>query len=814
MPDSFWRSAYIKTILEFNGPVFLEGPLPTELSHLKGFEPTGRQIDEGFLSPAGNEKLTHLQAWPSAPLQEIENNRIHIGPKRVSTLLSEPSRRELCVGIEHNRQIRLHDTLLSHLLAYKQRFDRFGLFYKDVKIDLLAWIVWLEALDKMMQGSHREYYSNWLRGGIASLPDTQNLEGKTQTLSMLGTVYTMVSRVLGHNMHQKADEIVELLLKQVGKVQKLPTSGLALSLCFLTMHAFGDKKRQAAEKAARHLVDRLKAADPPFNVEVLWAAALTVGNRNENIHKFLANALFELVSGLGREPRTILNKFEQRPLWEILLFSGILVSCGVKELAATLLDLCMENTFDAQEGFFKSAVVKAGDFEIGHGYQSMPWIAIGLLPHVERIRFRNPKEQPDTYSSPQKRAWKAQPWFVENNSGYDGEVRAILRNGSEEEPALVSKGSLTVSSFQLLSFVVHYHTMHPLNEPFCDCPSFHAQFIESMLIKTLLSMASEGGIYMPLLAPWPFGYRYCMTIRHDVDRIPDEETFSKLLEFETDNRLGVSWFWIPTRVNSRYMARIKDRGFENGLHAMHLARKREEIAAVESALPSGMKVYGESYHGGGGGDYWRGPSSVMDATEAGLHYSELSSNLPVLPSTGFPMMKKDGTIYLSRIVGLTNLCSVDEGVRRRTMNLIDFESIRQMANSGAYLTILNHPDINFEELCRWVEHTPQKGRLNWTCARVARWWRVTHDRSSVDLGNIEKRKGKIILNAKFKYDSEEQICLRLLINGASCTRVQTRFGGRIVDTNWRRSTVEGLPCIDIGFVLQKEKFAQIEIHFG
>jgi len=178
------------------------------------------------------------------------------------------------------------------------------------------------------------------------------------------------------------------------------------------------------------------------------------------------------------------------------------------------------------------------------------------------------------------------------------------------------------------------------------------------------------------------------------------------------------------------------------------------------------------------------------------------------------MMKKNGTIYLSRIVGLTHLCSVDRGLRRRTMNLIDFKCIREMAKNGYYVMILNHPDINFDALCRCVENTPQKGRLDWTCAKVARWWRATHDRSSVELGGSKKRRGKLILNPNFKYDTEERVCLRVLIGGASCTLVQAMNDGRQMDTSWRYSTVEGLPCIDIGFIPQKEQVTQVEIHFG
>lgn len=43
-----------------------------------------------------------------------------------------------------------------------------------------------------------------------------------------------------------------------------------------------------------------------------------------------------------------------------------------------------------------------------------------------------------------------------------------------------------------------------------------------------------------------------------------------------------------------------------------------------------------------------------------------------------------------------------------------------------FMQLMNHPDINIEELFEALAAMPADGRADWTAARTIDWWRSTH----------------------------------------------------------------------------------------
>jgi hypothetical protein len=45
---------------------------------------------------------------------------------------------------------------------------------------------------------------------------------------------------------------------------------------------------------------------------------------------------------------------------------------------------------------------------------------------------------------------------------------------------------------------------------------------------------------------------------------------------------------------------------------------------------------------------------------------------------------------------------------------------------GGLLQVMNHPDLNVDELFSFLASLPETGRLDWTAGDAAAWWRRSH----------------------------------------------------------------------------------------
>ncbi|HET8863129.1 MAG TPA: class I SAM-dependent methyltransferase, partial [Solirubrobacterales bacterium] len=100
----------------------------------------------------------------------------------------------------------------------------------------------------------------------------------------------------------------------------------------------------------------------------------------------------------------------------------------------------------------------------------------------------------------------------------------------------------------------------------------------------------------------------------------------------------------------------------------------------------------------------------------------------------FAALRPDGEIEPSRIVCLPHHESLDRSTTPGDANvdgvLAAAESYRR---AGGLMQILNHPDLNLEELSDVLRRLPGEGRLDWTAAEAAAWWRRTHVLSELQL---------------------------------------------------------------------------------
>jgi hypothetical protein len=415
----------------------------------------------------------------------------------------------------------------------------------------------------------------------------------------------------------------------------------------------------------------------------------------------------------------------------------------------------------------------------------------------------------DEYSKDQIIAWKASPFAIVPCTKDHCENLAIFPAGDEEFVGIFRSGHIYGTTFQILSHLVHYHTMHPVAESFMDCPSTAARILETIWFEILRMASKDSSVPLVEVAPWPYGKEYALTIRHDVDRLPDPDTFKRLISFEQKETLGVSWYWIPWRTNGEYLTRISEAGQEIGLHAMKVDRKPEEITKLNSNLQGGEPVSGETWHGGGGGDYWIGPSSVKSAIGAGLSYTELMPTILDFPYNGLPIVGADGKIEVERIIGVTYNCSTDAGVIRKNLRP-KISWMQELISNGYYCMLLNHPDSNLEVLQSWVERCPAAHRQNFSCKELARWWSSTHDKKNLMVHRISDERADL----KFSLWSKEKIidlCLRVHIGDVEVRRAKLYANEKEYEVEWKSPPVGEGQQIEMSLNLSAQQNHIVEI---
>lgn len=345
----------------------------------------------------------------------------------------------------------------------------------------------------------------------------------------------------------------------------------------------------------------------------------------------------------------------------------------------------------------------------------------------------------------QAERWRAPGWEAERWSlSAEAQVLATWRDsagGGESRPALIRRGPLIAASFSLFGFLGQQTTIQPFagaehliwTRPFA---------LEAMLAALLDEMHRRAGVSRPRIMPWPEGAEWVLNVRHDFDRAQSRGQVGRVLAAHAEAGTAATWYWRARHVRGPRSAadRVRSRGSDGAAVARAVAGAPQQEVALHTELPwvsgederrtversVGRSVLGTSAHGDPNCFRWQGAPNVLWAERHGMEYTEFISHSHLHPHR-FAALRPDGTIEPSRIVCLPHHESLDRSTRPGDANvdgvLAAAESYRR---AGGLMQILNHPDLNLEELADVLRRLPTEGRLDWTAAEAAAWWRRTH----------------------------------------------------------------------------------------
>lgn len=323
--------------------------------------------------------------------------------------------------------------------------------------------------------------------------------------------------------------------------------------------------------------------------------------------------------------------------------------------------------------------------------------------------------------------WDVERWAVAD----DSEVIAEWIDDASKErwPAIVRDGNVTASCFSLLGFLGQQTTVQPFGG------AEHISWgrsggVEATLMFLLDEMHRRAGQVRPRILPWPEGVDWVLNVRHDFDRARTRAQVEQVLKGHAKVGTSATWYWRSRHLSKPGSAAIARRvaatpGHEVALHTEQLwISAEQERIAVEAAIRRPVK--GTSAHGDPTCFRWQGAPNVLWAEEQGLEYTEFISHAHMHPHR-FAKLEDDGTVEPSEVICLPHHESFD-----RSMEAGDVaeDTVLRAAQShmraGGMLQVLNHPDIHLDELFSTLARVPTEGRLDWTAAGVADWWRRTH----------------------------------------------------------------------------------------
>lgn len=326
--------------------------------------------------------------------------------------------------------------------------------------------------------------------------------------------------------------------------------------------------------------------------------------------------------------------------------------------------------------------------------------------------------------------WDAERWQL----SAEAEVLAewVDRDGvRERRPAMVRNGPLIACSFSLFGYLGQQATVQPFaGAEHLIWPRPFA--LEALLAALLDEMHRRARVPRPRIMPWPEGAEWALNVRHDFDRGQSRGQVERVLAIHAEAGTAATWYWRARHAGkaTRLVAATPQQ--EVALHTELLwDRAVQEQRAVERA--SGRPAHGSSAHGDPNCFRWQGAPNVLWADRQGLDYTEFISHSHLHPHR-FAVLRADGTVDPSRVICLPHHESLDRSTKPGDANaegvLAAAESYRR---AGGLMQILNHPDLNLEELAGVLRRLPSEGRLDWTAAEAVDWWRRTHVADELNL---------------------------------------------------------------------------------
>jgi ubiquinone/menaquinone biosynthesis C-methylase UbiE len=380
-------------------------------------------------------------------------------------------------------------------------------------------------------------------------------------------------------------------------------------------------------------------------------------------------------------------------------------------------------------------------------------------PNVDWTQLRVPisAEQAERWRQP---SWDAERWTVARGT----EVLATWRTIGEEPerwPTIVRRDHLTVCSFGLLSYLSQCHSAEP-TEGSSWRSSSRTLGLEGMLLVLIDQMHERAGLTRLRVLPWPEGMRWVLSIRHDVDRTIKPTEVREVLGRHRRAGTSATWYWRARHLDPIARRRRLRRGTDGRSSPKNLALRivasdpRHEVAH-HTELPwgkgakeqrriervMGRPVLGTSAHGDPTCFRWQGAPNVLWADQRGLLYTELIQHGHMHPHR-FAKLGETGLIELAEVICLPHHQSFD---RSMTSGDTAADSVEQAAPTyvaaSGMMQLLNHPDLNLDELFETLDRLPREERLDWTAAEAASWWRRTHVRGELTITSDENGRVRV-----------------------------------------------------------------------
>ena len=421
-----------------------------------------------------------------------------------------------------------------------------------------------------------------------------------------------------------------------------------------------------------------------------------------------------------------------------------------------------------EPGYVAAWSSELGWLASGYGLGTTCSLTLHYERPVRREEHLHWSKLPVPISPRQSEVWRAEAWRLRQWTLAD-ETESLAEwvasaDDTVRSPVIARRGSLIGCAFDLFSLLGRRHTSEPY-EPGEWRTAPRCAGLEAILLGLIDLMYRASRVPRARVLPWPDPAKWARSVRHDFDRPLSAEDTSRTLAAHRRVGTKATWYWRPRHAGTDALKLVaEDPQHEIALHTEHPWTDGErEREIVEGA--SGVRVQGTAAHGASDCFGYQGAPNVLWADENGFLYTELIQHAHVHPHR-FATLEVDGRIATRDIVCLPHHQSFDRTTKPGdTFKAESEEALPMWRESAGFLQVMNHPDLNFDELFAWLAEMSTEGCLDWTAAEAAEWWRRTH---TIDALRVRTR-GTTEVEVMSR-DGVEQLAVEILYPDSARTK--------------------------------------------
>jgi hypothetical protein len=320
---------------------------------------------------------------------------------------------------------------------------------------------------------------------------------------------------------------------------------------------------------------------------------------------------------------------------------------------------------------------------------------------VKRIPSnRQEKTEPYEYLDPDTR-WRAHDitvqYFTHIPDGWT--VLALGEIESNLVPVIVSNGRALIMGAPLFDIFAFTHAMPALTEGFFKPLVTSCHFsLERWLVDRLVEHAGDSGIDVQRQELWPSGFHGALSIRHDYDRPITRDQLDRMLIFYAERGIRSTWFLLVDKPPPRdQIDALLALGHEVALHSVASTLQEFLGEAVRFRQLTGVSARGFTCHGGIGSSGHLALTHNRWAIGAGMDYGEMIGRCRGLPHQLVQIVA--GVPVPSPFMVQNCHHSLDLTTRPEGHLLDSLQAeVPGLLAEGGHVTIMNHPDIHWDEL--------------------------------------------------------------------------------------------------------------------